>query len=714
MSDQDFLNTEMDEEKTDHIDEEGQDQDHPGETGEAQSSEPKIIVKKDEETVLEFIVDDLPVNIGRKSDNHIVLDEKNVSRRHARLLIKEDQYFIQDSGSGGGVKLNNEKITESEIHTGDKIQIGNYVLHFDSGRPDDERTVFDAEEETVLDEATVVDEDRTLFYEEPEGKLIVIKSENLEGEIILEEDAVIIGRDEKTDIYVDDKRLSREHCKISKEGTRFTIEDLGSANGTFVNGQKVTQKTLENGDKIQVGSNSFEFRFETVAVPKHGSRLGIFLKAVGGLAAVFVLSFAVYQLLIKPGGRESQKVIMQKLWEHATTGAVAVTPAVGDLNGDGYLNLVSADRNGVIYALDGRQGGLIWNSEFRSGGGPMLSSPLLADINEKDGHLDVVIGSTTRGVLAIDGGTMRQIWTGGVGSAVQSSPAAADINGDGTVDIFVGTVQGRVICLDGRQGGIVWTFDAGSPVKTSPVLMDIDGDEISDVIIGSTNGRIYTLNGKNGASIWSYVAQREPSTVACSDFNRDNIQDIAVITPQALSILEGQKGSVLWTWSIPNSAQPTQADPFQSYPPAISDLNGDRVPDVIFSTSGGHVYAIDGASKGTNYIWDYGLSPARKTGPALGDINGDGTDDVIVGDSDGNLIIVDGTNGYQLNKLKVGDGIILTPALGDFTSEGVLSIAVGLQDNKIVVIQTETRIKKNRIVWGCFGGDELNRGNLQE
>lgn len=713
MSDQDSLNTEMDDEKTYHFDASRQMEESRGEEEETPpSTRPRVIVTKGEETILEVVIDDLPVDIGRKSDNHIVLEEKNVSRKHAQIIMKEEQYFIMDSGSAGGTKLNGEKVSEKDIHTGDAIEIGDYKLRFDSGLPDDERTVFETDEETVLEEATTLDEDRTMFYEEQEAKLIVIKSEILEGEITLEEDEVTMGRDDSVDISIADKRLSREHCKISRDGNDFIISDLGSSNGSFVNGQKVQQKTLENGDKIQVGSNVFEFRFQKTAAPRRRSRVGILIKAAAGLAALFVLCLAADRFLLRPGRREPHKVIMQKLWEHPTSAAVAISPGLGDLNGDGYIDLVAADRNGVIYGLDGRQGGLIWNSEFRSGGGAILSSPLLVDINEKDGKLDVVIGTTTRGVLAIDGGTMRQIWSGRVGSAVNSSSAATDINGDGTDDVFIGTARGKVICLDGRQGGAVWTFSAGAPIKTAPVLVDINGDDIPDVIIGSTNARIYALNGKDGTNIWGYSGSGEPSTVACSDFDRDRIPDIAVVTPSALIVLEGQKGSVLWKWSVPTSARPTQADPFLPFPPAISDLNGDKIPDVILSAPRGHVYAIDGASKGSKYIWDYGLTSVRKTGPALCDLNGDGTSDVVVGDNNGNLIVIDGKTGHQLNKLKVGGSIILTPSLGDFTSTGLVSIAAGTGDKKIITVQTETKIKKNRIVWDSFGGNKRNTGNV--
>ena len=716
MSDQDFLNTEMEEEQTRGFDETYQE----GESGEGEevpSAQPTVTVKKGEETILEYTIDDFPVDIGRKSDNHIVFEEKNVSRKHAQIIMKEGQYFIVDSGSTGGTKLNGEKIEEKDIHTGDVIEIGNYTLHFNSGLPDDERTVFETDEETVLEEATALDEDRTMFYEEPEAKLVVIKSEEIEEDISLEEDEYVIGRDDEVDLTIADKRLSRKHCKVVRVGTDFIITDLGSSNGTFVNGEKITEKTLENGDKIQIGSNVFEFRVERGAVPHKRPLLGILAKAAMGIVVIAALAFVVYRFVLTPGGGKPQEVILQYMWQQPAKHAVVASPSLGDLNGDGFINLVAADRGGVIYGLDGRQGGLVWNSEFRSGGGAILSCPLLVDINERDGDLDVIVGTSTIGALAVDGGTARQIWGRGVGSAVPSSLAAADINADGTADVFVGTSQGRIVCLDGRQGGPVWTFDTGAPIKGAPVLSDLNGDGVPDVIIGSTNYKLFTLDGKNGNTIWIHVGTEEPSTAACGDFNRDKIMDVVFATPSAMHVLEGQKGSKLWTWNIPGTARPTQADPFIPDPPAVSDLNGDKTPDAILSTPGGHVYAVDGGSNGSNYIWDFGLTPSRKTAPALCDLNGDKTVDVVVGDTNGDLFVIDGKTGHRLNSLtivKFGGGIVGSPVIGDFTSDGKIDIAVGTRAGKIVAIQTVTSIKKNRIVWDSFGGNVMNTGNIQD
>ena len=459
---------------------------------------------------------------------------------------------------------------------------------------------------------------------------------------------------------------------------------------------------MQNGDRIQVGSNIFEFRIEKILKPQKKPFLGILAKAALGIVILAGFSFGVYKIFLTPRPGKLQKVIMQTLWEQPTRGAVLASPSLGDLNGDGYVNVVAADIQGTIYALDGRQGGLIWNSEFRSSGGAITAPPLLVDINEKDGELDVVVGTTTKGVLAIDGGTMRQIWVGQVGSAVPSTPAAADINADGTKDAFVATSEGRVICFDGRQGGPVWKFDTGAPLKTSPALADLNGDGVADVIIGAANNRLYCLDGKNGATVWVHVATEEPSTVACADFNNDRVADVAVVYPSNVEVLEGSRGSLLWKWTLPGSARPTKTDPFLPTPPATADLNGDKTPDVILATPGGHVYAVDGGSKGMQYIWDFGLTPTRKTAPALCDFNNDGAPDVVVGDVEGNVMIIDGKTGYQLNNLHVEGRIVAAPVIGDFTSDGTVNIAVGTQDKKIVAVQTETPVKKNQIVWNAF------------
>jgi pSer/pThr/pTyr-binding forkhead associated (FHA) protein len=75
----------------------------------------------------------------------------------------------------------------------------------------------------------------------------------------LHEGPTTVGRDSKVNARVDDQELSRQHFQITHEDTGFTIKDLSSRNGTFVNGQRVTEKVLKPNDLITAGKSTFSF-----------------------------------------------------------------------------------------------------------------------------------------------------------------------------------------------------------------------------------------------------------------------------------------------------------------------------------------------------------------------------------------------------------------------------------------------------------------------
>ncbi|NJN14319.1 MAG: FHA domain-containing protein [Planctomycetes bacterium] len=80
--------------------------------------------------------------------------------------------------------------------------------------------------------------------------------------------AAILGRLETNDIPVKDGKASREHAKIYKQGQAFSIVDLNSSNGTFVNGLKITKHTLADGDEISIGMVIMRFELEEADKPK--------------------------------------------------------------------------------------------------------------------------------------------------------------------------------------------------------------------------------------------------------------------------------------------------------------------------------------------------------------------------------------------------------------------------------------------------------------
>jgi len=70
---------------------------------------------------------------------------------------------------------------------------------------------------------------------------------------LLDSDEVAIGRSVESTVFLDDVTVSRKHALIVKEDRTFSIRDLGSLNGTYLNNQSVLNSPLTTGDEIQIG-----------------------------------------------------------------------------------------------------------------------------------------------------------------------------------------------------------------------------------------------------------------------------------------------------------------------------------------------------------------------------------------------------------------------------------------------------------------------------
>ncbi|MFL5815298.1 MAG: FHA domain-containing protein [Bdellovibrionia bacterium] len=76
----------------------------------------------------------------------------------------------------------------------------------------------------------------------------------------IQKDEIFIGRGKDCDVVLTDKKVSRKNTLIFRSGNLISVKDLGSVNGTYVNGKKVTEVVLSGGDKIRIGEAEFEFR----------------------------------------------------------------------------------------------------------------------------------------------------------------------------------------------------------------------------------------------------------------------------------------------------------------------------------------------------------------------------------------------------------------------------------------------------------------------
>lgn len=95
--------------------------------------------------------------------------------------------------------------------------------------------------------------------------LVSLRGDLMAVPIPLERDQVIIGRALEADVRLNDFRASRLHARItstrelSTQTTTYRISDMGSTNGTMVNGEAITEAVLNDGDKIEIGEHLFRF-----------------------------------------------------------------------------------------------------------------------------------------------------------------------------------------------------------------------------------------------------------------------------------------------------------------------------------------------------------------------------------------------------------------------------------------------------------------------
>ncbi|HSZ82585.1 MAG TPA: FHA domain-containing protein, partial [Polyangia bacterium] len=303
----------------------------------------KLTIEDDEgkTTVIPLIRDEM--TIGRQEGNTIRLTERNISRKHARLLRQNGTMYVEDLASYTGVRVNGARIVAvTPVAEGDEVEIGDYKLMVRIDRPPanvtSDRATMPAMPavlgpmnsvggsvaiptrgtpamaaaaqagaarlsppqgpampgvpalaspsapapvvrasapvphavSAVPDplEAQPTIPVRTLSdVPSPSGRpatetaarLVVLTSELAGQEFSLARASVVIGRTDENDVVINHRSISRHHAKIVREGDRYTIVDLQSANGVRVNNEDYERIELHAGDVVELGHVKLRF-----------------------------------------------------------------------------------------------------------------------------------------------------------------------------------------------------------------------------------------------------------------------------------------------------------------------------------------------------------------------------------------------------------------------------------------------------------------------
>jgi pSer/pThr/pTyr-binding forkhead associated (FHA) protein len=182
--------------------------------------------------------------IGRGHDCDISILDERVSRQHVEIYFDGDAYLVSDLGSFNGTILNGETLGDTRpLKDGDQLQIGPVKLRFEWGAAPDETP-----------RSTLVIPEVSL-----QGFLLAHDGTRFE----LYKELSTIGRGQGWDICLHDRAVSRPHAEIARQGDKFVLTDLESANGTLLNGQRISEpQTLKEDDSILFGEHPLTFKIE--------------------------------------------------------------------------------------------------------------------------------------------------------------------------------------------------------------------------------------------------------------------------------------------------------------------------------------------------------------------------------------------------------------------------------------------------------------------
>jgi len=311
------------------------------------------------------------------------------------------------------------------------------------------------------------------------------------------------------------------------------------------------------------------------------------------------------------------------------------TPAIGDLDGDGSIEIVVPKRGGGLIAFRA-DGSLLWTSKLANGttayNGSFNSVTIaLADM-DNDGKAEIIAGGVIfdhLGKLVTDTSVGRERW-GAVDSSYGAVSIVADVDGNAiTTEQFVVTGNRAIR----KNGTFLW--EQAALADGYPAISDLDKDGVPELVVVA-NGVIRVQNAVTGALIESIAVdgggRGGPPTIA--DFDNDGVMEIATANGSKYNVFEYNpaatpKISVKWS-------KTTQDDSSNVTGSSVFDFEGDGVAEVVYNdecysrvyrgTDGEVLFSVPNSSATIHEM------------PVLVDVDGDNNTELVVVANDRNHI----------------------------------------------------------------------------
>lgn len=231
----------------------------------------KLLVKAHGAVIKEVPLDKSRVNIGRKPDNDIVLDDPSTSGHHARVIQIQSVYFVEDAGSSNGTFTNGKKTDRKQLVNGDQITIGPYTLVYQdetavppSTRP--KQPAFDSDKTVIM----TPELQRELLKAQggkaaaaPAKQVIILKvvtGSTDQKEYRLTGPVAIIGSQDNATVKLSGWFAPKRAALLNRQGGGYAVTMSEEGKKVLVNGAAIQgSMALKDGDLIEVSGVTLHY-----------------------------------------------------------------------------------------------------------------------------------------------------------------------------------------------------------------------------------------------------------------------------------------------------------------------------------------------------------------------------------------------------------------------------------------------------------------------